>query len=130
MANALKNMGYDDFLTFVETPGSSALGLNTGAALGLCRGGSVKTRAPLIWLGVFWLSIFGAIANVFLWDLRFLAAWVFLLWFSARHSKRSAIAAVWREVKGRGRMPKDKREEIYAFLVSHDWLYLPSPGEQ
>lgn len=127
MANALKEMSYDEFLRFVETPESAALGLNTGAALGLCRGGTVKTRAPLAWLGVFWLSLIGIGVTFFFWDLRFIIAWVFLLWLSARRSKRCAIAAVWREIKGKGTLPKEERERMYAFLVSGDWLYLPAP---
>ena len=130
MINNLKTMSYDEFLQFVQTPENTKLGLNVGAALGLCRGGAIKTNAPLFWLGLFWLSLIGIVANLFLWDLRFIAAWVFLVWLGARRSKRSAIAAVWRELKGHGTLPKKEREQIYTFLVDRDWLYLPSPDER
>ncbi len=126
MPNALKNMNYDEFLAFVETPESSELGLNTGAALGLCRGGAVHTRASLIWLGVFWLALISIFLIFLFWDWRFIAISIFLAWLGARRSKRSAISAVWREIKGRGKMPLEEREKIYAFLVERDYLYLSS----
>ena len=129
MANALKDMTYEKFLAFTQTPESKKLSLNTGAAMGLCRGGAIPTKAPLYWLGLFWLAVISIPCIYFWWDMRFIAMSIFLAWLGARRSKLAAIAATWREIKGRGTMPKEKTAEIYAFLVQKDWLYLPSPED-
>ena len=129
MANALKDVTYDEFLDFVQTPEGNNVTLNTGAAMGLCRGNAVATKAPLAWLALFWLSLISIPCIYFWWDLRFIALSIFLAWLGARCSKRSAVSAVWREIKGKGTMPKEQREEIYAFLTKNDWLYFPTPDE-
>ncbi|MCC8194805.1 MAG: hypothetical protein LIP28_09200 [Deltaproteobacteria bacterium] len=129
MANALKEMSHDAFLEFVQTPEGKNVTLNTGAALGLCRGGAVPTKAPLAWLGLFWLSLI-SIPCIYFWsDPRFIALSIFLAWLGARRSKRAAVAATWREVKGKGRLNTEQQREVYELLVQKDWLYLPTPDE-
>ncbi|SBW10296.1 hypothetical protein KL86DPRO_60110 [uncultured delta proteobacterium] len=129
MANALKDMTHDEFLAFSRTPEGKNVSLNTGAALGLCRSGAIPTKAPLAWLSLFWLSLI-SIPCIYFWsDLRFIAISIFLAWLGARRSKRAAIAATWREVKGTGKLNADQQKEVYGVLVQRDWLYLPTPDE-
>jgi hypothetical protein len=129
MANALTDMSYDDFLELTNTPEGKNVSLDTSAALGLCRGGIVPTKAPLAWLGLFWLALI-SIPCIYFWsDLRFIAVSIFLAWLGARRSKRAAIAAVWREVKGKGTLTYEQRTDVYAGMVKNGWLYLPVPEE-
>lgn len=129
MANALKDLQYDEFLELVATPEGKNVTLNTGAAMGLCRGNAVPTKAPLAWLGLFWLALI-SIPCIYFWsDLRFIALSIFLAWLGARRSKRAAVAAVWREVKGKGTLNKEQQTELYDVLTQNDWLYLPGPDE-
>lgn len=129
MANALKEMSYNNYLELVETPEGKNVTLNTGAAMGLCRGGAIPTRAPLAWLGLFWAALI-SIPCVYFWsDPRFIACSIFLAWLGARRSKRSAVSAVWREMKGKGQLTMEQREEMYAILSKNDWMYLPTADE-
>lgn len=129
MANALADMDYDTFLALTQTPEGESVSLNTNAALSLCRGSIVPTKAPLAWLGLFWLALI-SIPCIYFWtDLRFIAVSIFLAWLGARRSKRAAIAAVWREVKGKGTLTYEQRTDLYAGMVKNDWLYLPEPEE-
>lgn len=129
MTNALADMDYDAFLELMQSPEGKNVSLNTGAALGLCRGGLVPTKAPLAWLSLFWLALL-SIPCIYFWsDLRFIAASIFLAWLGARRSKRAAIAAVWREVKGEGTLTYEQLTDLYAGMVKNDWLYLPAPEE-
>lgn len=130
MDNALKNMDYAAFLALAQTPRGSDVRLDTSAALSLCRNGWVVTKAPLVWLGVFWAALVGLALTFFFWNWFYAPAWLFPVLVAARKSKQTGIAAVWRELKGQGAMPFEKRAEIYASLVGQDMLFLaPQPGD-
>ncbi|CAK7002741.1 MAG: hypothetical protein DELT_00097 [Desulfovibrio sp.] len=129
MDNALKSMDYAAFVEMAATPRGAAVKLNHAAALSLCRSGWVETKAPLAWLGVFWVALIGLAVTLLFWNWLYAPAWLFPVLVSARKSKQSAIAAVWRELKGQGKMPFEKRAEIYASLAAQDMLFLaPQTG--
>lgn len=125
MANALKKINYEEYLVIALTPEGADVTLNTRAAMGLCRGGTIPAKAPLAWLGLFWLALISVPCIYFWGDLRFIAVSIFLAWMGARRSKRAAVAAAWREIKGKGALPLERRREIYTFLTANDLLYLP-----
>ena len=129
MDNPLVTLSYDDFLRLAQTAGGAGIRLDTGAALSLCRNGIVRTSAPLAWLALFWVSLIAMVLTFFFCDWRFIAFWVFLAWLGARRSKRSAVSAVWREIKGQGAMSRQERENIYTFLVGRGMLFL-SPKKE
>lgn len=124
-SNALTNTGYQDFVALMQTPRGGAVRLDTGAALSLCRNGHVKTKAPLAWLGLFWVSLLAAVPTVLFWNWQYAPVWIFLMWLAARRSKFAAVSAVWRELKGTGILPEDQRAAIYETLVAQNLLRLP-----
>ena len=129
MANALKDVSHEEFLALVQTRETKDATINMGAALGLCRGGAIPSKVPLLWLGMFWLALL-SIPGLYFWsDPRFIAISIFLAWLGARRSKSSAIAATWRELKGKGTLSAEQQKEIYDYLVEHDWLYLSTLDE-
>jgi len=129
MANALKNLSHNEFLDFTQLSKGKDVTLNLGAALGLCRGGAIPSKVPLLWLGLFWISLL-SIPGIYFWsDPRFIILSIFLAWLGARRSKRAAMAATWRELKGKGTLTATQQKELYEYLVQNDWLYLSSPED-
>jgi len=124
LPNDLAAMDYDAFAALMRTPRGSSVLLDTNAALSLCRNGYVRTKAPLVWLGAFWIALIAAIPTVYFGSWQFAPACLFLLWLAARRSKSSAVAAVWRELKGLGSLPPEQRAAIYAHLVEQNMLVL------
>ena len=129
MANALKDMSHSEFLKVAQTPEGKGITLNMGAALGLCRGGAIPTKTPLLWLGLFWASLLSIPAIYFWSDPRFIVLAIFLAWLGARRSKRAAMTATWCELKGKGTLNTAQQRDIYEYLVRNDWLHLPAPDE-
>lgn len=124
MDNALNNMDYAAFLELAQTPRGSEVRLDTSAALSLCRNGYVVTKAPLVWLGVFWVALIGLALTLLFWNWFYAPAWLFPVLVAARKSKQAGVTAVWRELKGQGHMPLESRAEMYATLVSQNMLFL------
>lgn len=124
MDNTLKNMDYAAFLDITKSSRGAEVKLDTSAALSLCRNGRIVTKAPLVWLGVFWVALIALILTLLFWNWLYAPAWLFPLLVAARKSKQTGVAAVWRELKGQGQMPFEKRAEIYASLVSQNMLFL------
>lgn len=122
--NTLSATNYDAFVALMKTPRSRSVRLDTEAALSLCRNGHVQTKAPLVWLGVFWVALLAVIPTLIFLHWQYAPVSLFLMWFGARRSKMAAVSAVWRELRGLGAMPLEQRAELYALLVQQGMLHL------
>lgn len=118
-APVLDPQDYQGFLDLMRTDEGARVKLDNRAALALGRSGFARSPRITMWIIVTWIALLSVVVVPFIgggWMNVAISLGGAIVGINM--TKAATVRVVWRELGGKGKLPYETREELYAALVS------------